>query len=132
MSDAGNNFISERFEKFCRMLNIEHAALSSYDPQSNGQVKACIKLVKYTMKKCCDTKSDIHLALLQVRMMPVGPGPPSPATLLFNHPTMGIMPIINRVLISKDNDDECHKTLVKDKQEMIRNMILPKIVLFSS
>ena len=48
MSDAGGNFISETFEKFCKRLNIEHAA-SSYH-QSNGQVEACIKCVKCTKK----------------------------------------------------------------------------------
>ena len=67
MSDAGGNFISEKFEKFCQKLNIEHAALSSYHHQSNGKVEACIKHLKCTMKKCHDTKSDIHLVLLQVR-----------------------------------------------------------------
>ena len=38
-------------------------------------------------------------------MMPPGPGLPNPATLIFNWPTRGIMPIINRILISIDNDD---------------------------
>ena len=73
MSDTGGNFISEKFEKFCKKLNIEHAASLSYHHQSNGQMETCIKLVKYTVKKCHDTKSDIHLALLQVRAMPLGP-----------------------------------------------------------
>ena len=45
-------------------------------------------------------------------MMPLGPGLPSPATLLFNHPTRGIMPIINRISISIDNDDKHHKAIV--------------------
>ena len=84
------------------------------------------------MKKCCDTKSDIHPALLQVRMMPLGPGLPSHATLLFNNPTKGIIPIINRTSISIDNDDEYHKALVKIQTKMIRNMILPDIILFFS
>ena len=66
------------------MLYIEHAASASYDHQSKGQVEACIKLVKCTMKKCHDTKSDIHLALLQFRMTLLGPGLPSPAILLFS------------------------------------------------
>ena len=48
MSDAGGNFISEKFEKFCKQLKIEHAV--SYHPQGNGQVEVCIKLVKHTIK----------------------------------------------------------------------------------
>ena len=42
MSDAGTNFISDRFRKFCSSLNIKQAVLSAYHHQSNGQVKACI------------------------------------------------------------------------------------------
>ena len=56
MSDAGSNFISENFEKFCKKLNTECAASSSYHHQSNGQVDMCIKLVNCTLKKCYDTK----------------------------------------------------------------------------
>ena len=113
MSDVGGNFTSENFEKFCKKLNVTCAALSSYHHQSNGQAEACIKLGKHTMKKCHDIKSDIHLALLQVRMMLLVQGLPSPATLLFNHPTRGIMPLINIPPISIDNDDEHHKALLE-------------------
>ena len=63
ISDACGNFTSEKFEKLCRKLNIECAASSSYQHQNNGQVEICIKLVKCTLKKCCDTNSVIHLAL---------------------------------------------------------------------
>ena len=65
------------------------------------------------MTKKCDTKSDLHLALSQVKLMLLGPELPSPATLLSNHLTRGIMPIINRVLLSIVNDDEHHKVLVE-------------------
>ena len=41
----GSNFISEKFEKFCKKLNIDHAASSSYH-QRNNQVEVCIKGVK--------------------------------------------------------------------------------------
>ena len=46
MSDAGTNFISDRFQKFCRAINVELATLSAHHHQSNGQVKACIKFIK--------------------------------------------------------------------------------------
>ena len=96
----------------------------SYHHQSNGQMEACIKLIKCMMKKCHDTKSEIHLALLHVRTST------NPAILLFNFPTRSIMPIIYRVLISIDNNDEYHKILVKRHTKMIRNVILPEIILF--
>ena len=127
MSDAGGNFISENF---CKTLNIECAALSSYHNKNNSQVEVYIKLVKCTMKKCGDTKSDIHLALLQVRMMPLGPGLPSPATLLFNCSARGIMPIINRLPIGIDNDDEHHLVLVKRQTKNDKKYDTARIILF--
>ena len=51
ISDVGSNFISEKKTvKFCRKLNMEHVVSSSYHHQSNGQVEACTKLVKCTIK----------------------------------------------------------------------------------
>ena len=49
MSDAGTNFVSE---KFCKSINIEPAVSSGYHHQSNRQVEACIKFIKHTFKKC--------------------------------------------------------------------------------
>ena len=40
MSDAGSNFVSEKFRSFCSSLKIKQAVLSSYHHQSNGQVEA--------------------------------------------------------------------------------------------
>ena len=50
MSDAGTNFIPYRLRKFCSSLNIKQAVSSAYNHQSNGQVKACIKFLKHTLK----------------------------------------------------------------------------------
>ena len=50
MSDAGTNFVSDKFKKFCSNLNIEQAVLSLYHHQSNGQVEACIKFIKCMFK----------------------------------------------------------------------------------
>ena len=50
MSDAGTNFVSARFRSFCGSLNIEQAMSPSCHHQSNGQVKACIKFIKCTIK----------------------------------------------------------------------------------
>ena len=64
MSDVGGNFISDKFKRFCQNINIEQAVSSLYHNQSSGQVKACVKFIKHATKKCIDTKSDIHIALL--------------------------------------------------------------------
>ena len=109
MSEAGCNFISEKFINFCNSHNIKQAVLSLYQYQSNGQVETCIKFIKCTIKKCADSGSDVHMALLQIRATPLGQGLPSPATLLFNHLVHGIMPLNDRTPINIDNDDEHHK-----------------------
>ena len=84
MSDSGGNFVSDKFKTFCKILNIEQAFLSSYHHQSNRQVEACIKFVKPTLKKCFDSRSDPHIALLQIQMTLLAQGLPSPATMMFN------------------------------------------------
>ena len=50
MSHTGTNFVSDKFRKFCSRLNIEQAVSSAYHHPSNGQVKACIKFIKHTLK----------------------------------------------------------------------------------
>ena len=50
MSDTGTNFVSDKFRKFCSRLNIEQTVSSVYHHQGNGQVEACIKFIKCTLK----------------------------------------------------------------------------------
>ena len=109
MSDAGGNFTSEKFKQFCRRLNIECTVSTSNHHQSNGQVEEMQQTHKMYIQKCHNTNSVIHLALLKIQMMPLGPGLPSPATLLLNTPKRGVIPVINRILMSIDNDDEHHE-----------------------
>ena len=66
MSDTGRNFISDRFQQFCKTINVEPEVSSAYHHQSNEQVKACIKFIKHTFKKCEDSSRDINMALLQI------------------------------------------------------------------
>ena len=46
-------------------------------------------------------------------MMPLGQGLPSPATMLFNHPIRGIMPVIKRLLVG--SEDEEHSKVIIDR-----------------
>ena len=128
ISDSGVNFISDKFKTFCISHNIEQAFFSSYHHQSNGHVEACIKLIKHTQRGF-NTKSDPHMAWLQIRLTPLGPGLPKLATLLFKHPIRGIMAAINRPLIGVNNNNEHYKALVKRQTKMIRTMILWEIML---
>ena len=52
------------------------------------------------------------MAMLQIRTTPLGQGLPSPAMLLFNHLVRGIMPVMDRLPINIDNDDEHNQTLM--------------------
>ena len=87
LSDVGRNFISDKFRQFCRQLNIEKTATSSYHHQGNGQVEACINFVKHTITN----------PLILMMML-------SPVTPSFNNP-------INRETIKSNADSEHYKTL---------------------
>ena len=88
--DAGKTFISEKFEKFSKMVfdmqydDIWHAVWSSYNYHSNGLAEAWSKFMQKTMKKCYETNADKYMSLLQIRSTPISPGLPSPAMFLFN------------------------------------------------
>ena len=84
MSDAGTNFVSDKFWKFCNSINVEQAVSLVYHHQCNKQVKVCIKFIKCAIKKCTNSGGDINMALLQIHTRLLGQGLLSPAPLLFN------------------------------------------------
>ena len=137
MPDSSSNFISDKF-KTCKNLNIEQAFSSSYHHQSNRQVEACIKFVEHTLKKCFDSWSDPHIALLQIQMTPLGQGLPRPTTMLLNYLVSGIMPIINRPPVSIGNDDEHHQVIInrqtknEKEKDSSKNCFYPHRVYCSS
>ena len=126
MSDSYGNFISDKFKMLRKSLNIEQVFSSSYHYWSNGQVEACIRFVKHTLKKCFDTKGDPHIALLQTQMNPLGPGLPSPATILFNHPIRGLMSIISRLPVGINNYEEHYAALVNRQMKDGKNQGTPR------
>ena len=67
------------------------------------------------------------MALLQIRTTPLGQGLPSPATLLFNYPVCGIMPLMDRKPINIDNDDEHHNNLMHRQGKNDQNIDTSKI-----
>ena len=116
MSDMGTNFVSDKFHQFCKSVNIEQATSSVYHHQSNGQVEGCIKFIKCMFKKCADSGSDIDMALLQIQMMALGHGLPSPSTLMFNRPVCGIMHVIDHKPLVEDCDDDHHAKTIRRQQ----------------
>ena len=126
MSDAGANFVSDNFQKFSNSINVEQAVSSVYHHQSNGQVKACIKFMKHTFKKCAKSGGDINTALLQIHTTLLGQGLQRLATLMFNRQVHGILPVLDHKPISKDNDDEHHsKLILLDRQHKNNNDASP-------
>ena len=101
MSDAGTNFIADRFWQFCKSINVEQAISSAYHHQSNGQVEACIKFIKHMFRKCTASGRDINMSLLQICMMPLGQVLLSPATLMFRRQVCSIMPVMDQKPSSK-------------------------------
>ena len=94
------------------------AFLFSYHHQGNGQVEACIKFVKCTLKKCFDSRGDPLIALLQMHMILLGQECPSPATILLSCP---IMPIINGPPVGIDNDEKHHEVITKRQKKDNKN-----------
>ena len=66
--------------------------------------------------------------------MLLGPGLPSPVTLLFNRQVRGIMPVLDHKLIECDCDDKHHNRLVarQDKNSNDNATILSHIPLGST
>ena len=131
MSDSCGNFVWDKFKTLCNSLSTEQVFLSSYHHQSNGQVEACIKFVKCTVKKCFDSRDDPNIAVVQKYMTPLQQGLPSPATMLFNCPIRGIMPIINRPLFGIDNDEKHHVVIIKRQMKDDKNKDIPKNMFLS-
>ena len=60
---------------------------------------------------------DIYMALIQICTTSLGQGLLSLAPLLFNCLVCGIMPIIDRKPINRENDDEHHSKLIHRKHK---------------
>ena len=57
------------------------------------------------------------MALLQICMTPLGHSSLSLATLMFNRPVCGIMPIIDHKPLVEDCDDDCHAKIIERQQK---------------
>ena len=82
MSDAGHNFIPEKIQRIL---------------QKYGQrARSSIIIPPPKQWKNGDTNVETDIALMQISSAPLGQRLLSSETLLFNHPTRIIMPILNR------------------------------------
>ena len=68
-----------------------------------------------------DTNKGVSQALLQIALIPIGTGLPSPAVPLFIRPIRGPLPQMNRELIHINNDDAKYKALTLHHDEYVKN-----------
>ena len=83
----------------------------SYHHQGNGQMEACIKCVKCTIKKCRQTTYGV-----EIRSTLVNAGLPSSDMILFNIPIRALLPQVVREPINVNNNNE-HYEAFKSRQE---------------
>ena len=88
---------------------------SSCHHQGNEQVEACIKFVKCAIKKCRQSKNDVHFALFQIWLTLLGVELPTPAVLLLNRPIRTLQQI-EREPLNINNNNEYNESL-KSRQE---------------
>ena len=70
MSDAGGNFISDKFKRYCKNLNAEQAVSSLYHLQSIWTGGSMHQIYKVAKQKCTVTQSDMHIALYTDQIIP--------------------------------------------------------------
>ena len=90
--------------KIFKWLSIHHAASSSQNHQSNGQAEACIRFDKRTKTKVIRVMHIYIYFFVTDDINTDQPGLPTPATLLFNRPTRGIVPRFSRSPVLCNND----------------------------
>ena len=114
MSDAGSNFVSEKFRYFCRSINVKQAVSSAYHHQSNGQVRSLHQIYKVNVQKMHQVRQgQKHSTVASVHIMSIGQGLPSLVTIMFNRQVRGIMPVIDQKPLWQDHDDNHHIKLVE-------------------
>ncbi len=70
VSDNGPQFTAEEFKQFTRAWGVIHNTLSPTYAQSNGFAEKNVQIAKRLILKSNKDKSDLYLALLQLRNVP--------------------------------------------------------------
>ncbi|XP_071749208.1 uncharacterized protein [Lepeophtheirus salmonis] len=100
-SDGGTNFSSREFQEFLSFWGVECRCSSPHNPpQSNGLAEACVKKLKYLVKKTMNgngnkiDQSKINLGFLEMRNSPRIKDGLSPTKIVFARSTRSILPIL--------------------------------------
>ena len=73
------------------------------------------------LQKYIDTNTDTYLALLQIRSTALGQRLHSLATLLFNYSIIDSVPILNRLLLNTNTNDDHYEILVERQAKADKN-----------
>ena len=95
ISDNGGHFSSVAFRRFADQWCFDHVTSSPDYPQSKGFFERHVQTVKHTLKKV-GPRSDVQMALLVPRAMPIDSHLPSPAELLYGRRVVSNLPIATR------------------------------------
>ena len=70
-SGNGPQYDGQAFRYFAKKYDFKHITSSPHFPQSNGFIESQVKMIRNTLKKAQQTKTDPYLALLCLRATPI-------------------------------------------------------------
>ena len=118
-TDNAPNLVSNEFSQFAQEWDIQHVTSSPYHSQGNGKAESAVKIAKRMIKKIDETKSDIHLALLDWRNTPTVGMDSSPVQRLMARRTRTLIPTAGKLLQPQVCQDVTEK-LIKKRQQTKR------------
>ena len=101
VSDNGPQYTSHHSANFSRTWDFEHITSSPEHSQSNGMAESAVKTAKRIIKRAKESKSDVHLAILDHRNTPKQSTRNSPAQSLMNRRTNTLLPTTASLLVPK-------------------------------
>jgi hypothetical protein len=120
-------FNSIYFRRFATDWSIELRTSSPLYPKSNGLAERGVQICKMMLRKCNESRDDIHLSLLEYRNTPLSGIGASPAQLLMSRRLRTKLPINSNLLkplIQKDVQNKLKSNQLKIKQYYDRGAVI--------
>lgn len=132
VSDRGTAFTSEKFEKFCQSLEIQHVKTASHTPRANGQIERVNKIITTCLGTSTEKLEgyDWDDKLFQVQWAindsVHNVTKRSPNEIVFNHKGFGIsenpltqeIVALNEELGNEDDKEDVETLLNKNKEKL--------------
>ena len=116
MTDNGPQYTSSEFKQFTTDWGIEHHTSSPTFAQSNGFAEKNVQIAKKLILQCRKDKSDMYLALLNLRNVPRDDVLGSPVQRLMGRRTQTLLPTSNALLRPETlNPDQVHDRMVEHR-----------------